>query len=1670
MAKKKQTKSKKLQLGGFVYPVNYVPKAKDGEDIDNPKSTYWKNKVYKGPTEFKECKGEGCSKQATKDVASLYNLDYGSLSPQDAWYKRSAIIKGGGKEIYNTSSNNDVQSVYGNLRVGDFVSLDRPGDRHAKDVSKVEGYTLDDNEQTEHLGYVVGFNDDGVPLIKHGHEGNLLMDAKSYVQPITELSLPDIGYDYKVKSIYRAKPLVENDDRELRSSYYKNISPSIPLSFYDEQDATVDKRKFINAYNKNSDKFQTETGLTPEEVAAIGNIGYGIFGNESRFNKSAKRPIKQLAAEALYALGLRKTPPSLGPTQLKYEQLNNSKNETRKGRLLRNLGVEKEDLDNVFAPTNYDAVTKATFAPLAENYKNLKTNPKFGYNPENNTVLGNVPIGLALAKSWQNPSLKNVKKSLQEGDSNYANSVYRNMAELEGNTFPLTLPEVVVKAKKKKNGGWLDKFEDGGGVESTMDGLTDKGFDYNGAWGGPSMQMGGSMPGAVGFTYARTINPAPSKGKYAKKTMASAQNGGEMKFYQEGLDWNPKNISMNGKKMKKAQLGAHMLTPDYGKVGENMMEMISAPQKALTALVSGKYQTPSQAMNIKNPYGAFIADAILDPFNLIGGGVAAKSAMAAKAAGAAPKASRLNHLKELVKMKQEGVDLSKFFEDLNWTKEGKDLWKEANKYKVNILTGGRELAPGQDAISTGKRLWSKKNLNLEGDNIIVEKQKAKYATPDVILIDDLPDNVNKFREAGGHAILHTNTKKTIKELNKHMAKNPNHKVYMDLDGVLVDLEGGVNKFRGVKQTGGMINKAQVGVRQRAASDNTTVRAPRTDMPTMAESKKIEEAKRIWEAINNQASMQSPSSLPKMSRDQVIDKNIEYARRTGKKVDPNTGKVSPALSPSVAKKLGRLEESILNTAGYALNIPTKVVQSAYKPGYTLQDALTGQDSGSTIIEDMLTDPENLATFGLKGLVKGLGKTLLSKGALAKGALSKGALSKGLLSSAILPFYRATEKDDALKRTFYDKLAQLKETISKPEARDAFERVGELATRRAETANIDPKYAAAITDPDLPIRAIDKYANSLISIDPAENALTAEQVKYLGNIGSLATDFKRIDPYNVPVEERLKFAIDNSKNMSPRDILPYFYVGSMPSSQKNELLERLYRSYGNQVVDNPIAEYTAAADLFGLAETYGGPRFGTTLSGNIQDQVRQLTQAAESARPSLEIAPQFFDPQRVNDNNEEAIHLLSRGQYSGVPTPEERKRNMLTAGREVVDRVKNITSNPANKGKSYVGAWNLSTDSYPLQLGLLARQQGNVDYFPVHMGTPSEIYPHTNSMSGLSAYNSNRRAQLMQAKEQFDRLIGNVQNQPFGGTSLAGTRQLQGQMLEAGLLNSAIADFNKKIGTNMPSAYFSSYDNDIVRPNVGITIKKDGGPVKDNMGYWNPENWGEPVEIGSNEITMQGVYEPLLGISDTGDVQMMYPGEDYTFDGDTVTEYPVMQKGGRAPIYVDSRKDPRLKAYQDSMMLSSRPRKNPNPMVSVSEFDELHYPGAAKNYAEKGIMPIGFRDFSEKPYRASEPVFAKPKQKVEYRKPQAKKEQPVKKQEQPKPVERKQNVYEGSPVYSGSIGSGMPSAVIGFANQRGDTTYIKPEDYERFGVPKYGKEYIESKTTNKKKNGGWLDEFE
>ena len=73
-------------------------------------------------------------------------------------------------------------------------------------------------------------------------------------------------------------------------------------------------------------------------------------------------------------------------------------------------------------------------------------------------------------------------------------------------------------------------------------------------------------------------------------------------------------------------------------------------------------------------------------------------------------------------------------------------------------------------------------------------------------------------------------------------------------------------------------------------------------------------------------------------------------------------------------------------------------------------------------------------------------------------------------------------------------------------------------------------------------------------------------------------------------------------------------------------------------------------------------------------------------------------------------------------------------------------------------------------------------------------------------------------------------------------------------------------------------------------ENGGEIKqDDRGYWNPDNWGKPVQINTNRITMKGVDVPLLGISDAQDVQLMQPNGEYLFKGTSVVELPIAPKG-------------------------------------------------------------------------------------------------------------------------------------------------------------------------------------
>lgn len=75
----------------------------------------------------------------------------------------------------------------------------------------------------------------------------------------------------------------------------------------------------------------------------------------------------------------------------------------------------------------------------------------------------------------------------------------------------------------------------------------------------------------------------------------------------------------------------------------------------------------------------------------------------------------------------------------------------------------------------------------------------------------------------------------------------------------------------------------------------------------------------------------------------------------------------------------------------------------------------------------------------------------------------------------------------------------------------------------------------------------------------------------------------------------------------------------------------------------------------------------------------------------------------------------------------------------------------------------------------------------------------------------------------------------------------------------------------------------------SISRNGSVVKDNLGYWNPDNFGKVVEIDSPYITMKNVDRELVGVSDTGDTKLLKPGKNYKFKGKKVREYPIGKYG-------------------------------------------------------------------------------------------------------------------------------------------------------------------------------------
>ena len=115
---------------------------------------------------------------------------------------------------------------------------------------------------------------------------------------------------------------------------------------------------------------------------------------------------------------------------------------------------------------------------------------------------------------------------------------------------------------------------------------------------------------------------------------------------------------------------------------------------------------------------------------------------------------------------------TKQFETLDWYPGADELVEAclATGLPIEILTSSGGLK-NHDEVARQKAVWlNDHGLGMWKPNVVAgRKNKAGYATPNTILVDDTPDVIQAFNAAGGVGILHKEIGNTLMMLKNRIA-------------------------------------------------------------------------------------------------------------------------------------------------------------------------------------------------------------------------------------------------------------------------------------------------------------------------------------------------------------------------------------------------------------------------------------------------------------------------------------------------------------------------------------------------------------------------------------------------------------------------------------------------------------------------------------------------------------------------------------------------------------------------------------------------------------------------------------------------------------------------------------------------------------------------------------
>lgn len=117
-------------------------------------------------------------------------------------------------------------------------------------------------------------------------------------------------------------------------------------------------------------------------------------------------------------------------------------------------------------------------------------------------------------------------------------------------------------------------------------------------------------------------------------------------------------------------------------------------------------------------------------------------------------------------VKQHLAAGKQFWGDMDPRPDAFDLWGYVKKHNPTILTASG--VTGKEQATREKHEWVRKHLGPNVPTIVVQdgKDKAQYAAPNHILIDDRMKAIGPWIDKGGVGILFTSAVQAIQELKK----------------------------------------------------------------------------------------------------------------------------------------------------------------------------------------------------------------------------------------------------------------------------------------------------------------------------------------------------------------------------------------------------------------------------------------------------------------------------------------------------------------------------------------------------------------------------------------------------------------------------------------------------------------------------------------------------------------------------------------------------------------------------------------------------------------------------------------------------------------------------------------------------------------------------------------